>query len=759
MACFVACFARVFFPGRAHRVPGMDGVGRLFAQAFWGMAARGGAEPKHIRAINPETKMDALRNIGIIAHIDAGKTTLSERILFYTEKIHRMGEVHDGNATMDFMPEEQERGITIASSCTTCFWDKTRINIIDTPGHVDFIIEVERSLRVLDGAVGVFCAVGGVEPQSETVWRQSEKYGVPKLAFVNKMDRPGADYGAALESMRARLGARPAPATIPLGQGDEFAAVADIVTMRRLDFDEKSQGRAVRAAPLTGQDLEIANVWRETLLELLADEDEAVMEAYLSGETGNLSPALLDACLRRGCLSGRLVPVFAGSALRNIGVQPLLDGVVKYLPSPAEAKPVEGTLPDSDAPVIVRPDPSDPVAALIFKVVMDAGRPLALVRVYAGSIRPGEVLRNTTQGADERPTRIFRMNADRRESLDIALCGDIVALGGLRAPRTGDTLAAKSRPLILENLDAYKPVISLALEPRNAEEGKKLDEALNRYLVEDPTLRLEVDEATGQRLVSGMGELHLEVLTERIRREYGISPRVGQPQVVHQETIQDAAEASATFERELGDTPHHGMVSLRVEPLPRMSGNIVDISALMPSGGAAQGGKAARGKREQGAARASETTCPRAWADAVRQGLESALQSGAAGGFPVQDVRVTVLSLERKETSTPVGFHMAAVAALKLALERARPVLLEPIMDVEITAPDANVGDVIGLLGSRGGRVESMEEQGAGELSRCKLVKAAAPLRALFGFSTALRSASQGRAGLVMRFSRFDVLP
>lgn len=704
--------------------------------------------------------MDALRNIGIIAHIDAGKTTLSERILFYTEKIHRMGEVHDGNATMDFMPEEQERGITIASSCTTCSWNGATINIIDTPGHVDFIIEVERSLRVLDGAVGVFCAVGGVEPQSETVWRQSEKYGVPKLAFVNKMDRPGANFSAVLESMRSRLGARPAPVTVPLGQGDEFSAVADLVTMRRLEFDESTQGRAMRAVPLAGADLEYAGPWRDMLLELLADEDEAVMEAYLGGETDSLSPELLDACLRRGCLAGRLVPVFAGSALRNIGVQPLLDGVVKYLPSPEESRPVEGALPDSDEPVPVRPDPSDPAAALIFKVIMDSGRPLALVRVYAGSIRPGETLRDTTQGIEERPTRIFRLNADRRESLDIALPGDIVALGGLRSPRTGDTLAAKTRPLILENLGAYKPVISLALEPRNAEEGKKLDEALNRYLLEDPTLRLEIDDATGQRLVSGMGELHLEVLNERMRREYGINPRVGQPQVVHQETIQSSAEASATFERELGDVPHHGAVTLRVEPLPRMSGNSIDLSALMPpeASKSAHGGKGAAAKREQNAARAAETAYPRAWADAVRQGLESALQSGVVGGFPVQDTRVTVLSLERKETSTPVGFHMAAVAALKQALERARPALLEPIMDVEINAPDANVGDVIGLLGSRGGRVESMEDQGAGQLGGCKIIKAVAPLRALFGFSTALRSASQGRAGLVMRFSRFDIL-
>lgn len=705
--------------------------------------------------------MDALRNIGIIAHIDAGKTTLSERILFYTEKIHRMGEVHDGNATMDFMPEEQERGITIASSCTTCSWAGTRINIIDTPGHVDFIIEVERSLRVLDGAIGVFCAVGGVEPQSETVWRQSEKYGVPKLAFVNKMDRPGADFNAVLESMRSRLGARPAPVTVPLGQGDEFTGIADLVGMRRLEFDESTQGRVVRAMPLSAADLEYVRPWRDMLLELLADEDDAVMDAYLGGTGDSLSPALLETCLRRGCLAGRMVPVFAGSALRNSGVQPLLDGVVKYLPSPAESRPVEGVLPDSGETVLVQSDAADPVTALIFKVIMDSGRPLALVRVYAGVIRPGESLRNTTQGIEERPTRIFRLNAERREALDMALPGDIVALGGLRAARTGDTLAAKERPLILENLEAYKPVISLALEPRNAEEGKKLDEALGRYLLEDPTLRLEIDEATGQRLVSGMGELHLEVLNERMRREYSIQPRVGQPQVVHQETVRASADATATFERELGDIVHHGAVALRVEPLPRMSGNKIDLSAVTPDDvakNARNSTGSGRGKREREGGRATETAYPRAWLDAVRQGLESGLQSGVVGGFPVQDVRVSVLSLERKETSTPVGFHMAAVAALKQALEQAGSVLLEPIMDVEITVPDANVGDVIGLLGSRGGRVESMEDQGAGRLGGCKIIKAVAPLRALFGFSTALRSVSQGRAGLVMRFARFDML-
>lgn len=697
---------------------------------------------------SPRTAMERMRNIGVIAHIDAGKTTLTERLLFYTETIHRMGEVHDGNATMDFMPEEQERGITIASACVTCTWDGFQINIIDTPGHVDFIIEVERALRVLDGAVGVFCAVGGVEPQSETVWRQSEKYHVPKLAFINKIDRPGANFSRVVEEMRSRLGAKAAPVTIPLGEGDGFGAIGDVIRLERLEFGG-DMGSSVVRQPLSGEEREQVLIWREKLLELLADEDEAIMEAYLAGETDALAADILDGALRKACIAGRATPVFAGSALRNVGVQPLLDGIVRYLPSPLEARPALGVPIEGEETQPVAPRPEDPLVALIFKVVLEAGRPLALARLYAGVLQAGTQARNTTQGIEERPARLFRLNASRREALECAGAGDIVAIAGLRAPRTGDTLCTRPRLVRLEKPELYRPVISLALEPRNAEEGKKLDEALERYCLEDPTLGVETDEATGQRILSGMGELHLEVLLERLGREYGIGPRSGNPQVILQETITRQASGSCLFERELGNVPHHGAVELQVAPLPRGSG--VRIEFQLPV--APEKAKGTSGKN----GRRDDTSFPAAWLDAVRQGIESGLQSGSAGGYPVQDISVQITALDRQEKSTPAGFHMAAVGALRQALEKAAPALLEPIMELEITTPEASLGNVMALLGTRGARVEALEARQDGR-EALHLVRARAPLRTLFGFSTALRSSSQGRGAFVMRFATFDLL-
>lgn len=684
---------------------------------------------------HPRQKAAPLRNIGIIAHIDAGKTTLTERILYYTDRIHRMGEVHDGTATMDFMPEEQERGITIASACTTCAWNGHTVNIIDTPGHVDFTIEVERSLRVLDGAVGVFCAVGGVEPQSETVWRQSEKFGVPKLAFVNKMDRAGADFGAVLEAMRTRLGAVVVPVMAPVGQAEDFEGLLDLVTMEYLAFDQSTQGREYTRTPMDQVAslpdapapalLAAAAAWRDRMLETLAEADDTFIDVYLGGS--DMDPQVIRAALRRATLARRVVPVFAGSALRNTGVQPVLDGVCAYLPGPDETAPVLGYDTAQGRKVPVPFDPEAPLSALVFKVVMEGSRKYALLRLYSGAVSEGEACRNVTREEDERFSKLYRLHAGRREQIETAVAGDIVAAVGLRSVRTGDTLSDPARPLLLENIAAYRPVISLALEPRNTEEGAKLDEVLERFTLEDPTLAVELDEGTGQRIVSGMGELHLEVVLERMRREYGVSPRVGNPQVVHQETILCAATGSGEFDRELGDQQHYGYVALSMAPRPRDEGTRIRFEV-------------------------DTQQWPRQWVDAVEQGITDSLQSGVVKGYPVQDVEIAVTEMRRRDgASSPAGYHMAAVAAVKDVLSKANPVLLEPIMFVEIGVPEAHVGSAIGLLGARGGKVENMFDH-----SGQKVVQALAPLRELFGFSTALRSATQGRAGLVMRFERFD---
>ncbi|MFI3272084.1 MAG: elongation factor G [Pseudomonadota bacterium] len=708
-------------------------------------------------------KLNLLRNIGIIAHIDAGKTTLSERILFYSQKIHRMGEVHDGTATMDFMPEEQERGITIVSACTTCEWDGHTVNLIDTPGHVDFTIEVERSLRVLDGAVGVFCAVGGVEPQSETVWRQSEKFSVPKLAFINKIDRLGADFEAVLTSMQEQLGVTVVPLTVPIGQGEDYEALIDLVHMQRLDFDEESHGEDFEITSLTDEDgdlhieaqeadVDLAATWHERMLETLAENDEIFVDLYLGGE--KFTVADVQAAIRRATLARKIIPVFVGSALRNAGVQPLLDGVLAYLPSPLDAEPVHAVLgmpsqtsageqteiiesfdgEDSNT-VVISPDSDAPFAGLVFKVIMDGGRKLSLVRIYAGTLSEGDSCLNVTRNVTERISRLYRMDADRRETVDKAYAGDIVAVIGLREAGTGDTLSAPERPLLFENIAAYRPVISMAVEPRNAEESDKLDEVLHRFSLEDPTISVEQDEATGQRIVSGMGELHLEIIMERMKREYNLAPRIGNPQVVYQEAISQEAEGFGEFDRELGDQAHYGHVALRMTPRARDAGNLVTVNLS-----------------DETVSQSWPKTALDTWLSAAKQGVLDSLQSGLLRGYPVQDVHVEITALQRRDgSSSPAGYHMAAVAAVKSVMEQAGPVLLEPLMFVEITAPENHIGASIGQLGSRGGRVENMLDKGG-----MKVVQALAPLSGLFGFSTALRSATQGRAGLIMRFERFD---
>ncbi|MBP3731162.1 MAG: elongation factor G [Mailhella sp.] len=673
-------------------------------------------------------KAQRLRNIGVIAHIDAGKTTLSERILFYTRKIHRMGEVHDGTATMDFMPEEQERGITIAAAASTCEWKDWTINLIDTPGHVDFTIEVERSLRVLDGAVGVFCAVGGVEPQSETVWRQSEAFSVPKIAFVNKMDRTGANFSAVLDAMRDRLGACPAPVTVPLGEGADFHAVADVIAMKKLVFTEDSLGADMHEDDWEGDEKAVAQAWRDKTLELLAENDDAFMELYLEER---FAEADIRAAMRRATLARLVTPVLAGSALRNAGVQPLLDAIGSYLPSPDDVAPPAGTTSKGEETVVDR-DPDAPVCGLIFKILMEGGRRTALLRLYGGTLKEGDVLKNTARGKEERVSRMFRMDADQQEPLSEARSGDIIAVIGLRSACTGDTVASPGLDILLERIDEVKPVINMALEPRNADEGKTLDEALARYAAEDPTFHSSLDEGTGNRIIAGMGELHLDVVLERMRREYGISPRAGKPQVLLRETVRSEGTGHGLFDRELGSARHFGEVSLTISPRGRDLGNLVELAVELASPSD------------------PKNAVPKMLAEEVLQGISDSLLSGPQTGYPVQDVHVTVTGI-RRENATAAGCRMAAAAALRDGMEHAHGIVLEPLMDVEIITPDEALGASISLFQNCGGKVEQMGERGG-----MRYLAGIAPMRGLFGFSTALRSATQGRAGFSMRFRHFD---
>lgn len=671
-----------------------------------------------------------LRNIGIIAHIDAGKTTLTERILFYTRKIHRMGEVHEGTATMDFMPEEQERGITITSACTTCHWKDRVINIIDTPGHVDFTIEVERCLRVLDGAVGVFCAVAGVEPQSETVWRQSEQFGVPKLAFVNKMDRPGADFDRTVQAIRTRLGANAVPVTIPVGSGADFSGVIDLIRAKVLSFSEDDEGMTVSESAPEGDLKEACSKARDHMLESLADVDDVFMEKYLEG---SVTEDDIRSAMRRAVLARTFTPVLAGSALGNKGVQPLLDAICDFLPSPCDLPPVKGL--DAKGESVSVPLTEDgPFVDLVFKVVMEDGRKTAFLRVYSGRFDEGDSLTNVNRGKDDRVGRIYRLHADHREQLKSASAGDIVAVVGLRSAHTGETYA-KGIDVRLEAIESYAPVITLALEPRNADEGKVLDEALARYTEEDPTLLSHFDEETGMRTISGMGELHLDVTLERMRREYHISPRVGAPEVIMRETITGTGEGDCVFDRELGKVQHFGHVSVSVAPRPRGAGNTVKPGSFLPED------KIAAAKVIQKELLA-----------AALEGATDALQSGDLTGYPVVDVAVTITGIERRDgVASEPGCRMAAAQALKQALAAASPVILEPVMNVTISCPEAELGSAISLFGTLGGKIDEMEDN-----SGQKVVHGTASLRKLFGFSTKLRSATQGRAGLVMSFSRFD---
>lgn len=673
----------------------------------------------------------AIRNIGIIAHIDAGKTTLSERILFYCQKIHKLGEVHDGAATMDFMPEEQERGITIASACITCQWRDISINLVDTPGHVDFTIEVERCLRVLDGAVGVFCGVAGVEPQSETVWRQSERFDIPKIAFINKLDRIGANFETVLEAMRERLAANPVPITVPAGQAENFSGVLDLLAMDKITFDQEDQGRTMFRSPLTEDEQAFAQPWREQLLEKTAEADDEFLSLWLEGK---YTPNDLLAALRRATFSRKLTPVYCGSALRNAGVQPLLDGIDLFLPSPRDAPPAEGELPNGKK-ISLNNDAEGYPVALVFKIVMEKGRKNCFLRLYSGIVHEGEMLCNATSGKQDRIGRLYRLLADRREQLNELRAGDIAAVVGLRDASTGDTYCEKDHPVCLKPIMVYAPVITIALEPRNSDEGKILDEALARYLEEDPTLKLEVDEDNGVRMVSGMGELHLEVLLERLEREYKIKPRSGEPQAVMRETVRVTATDHVNFDKELGKERHQGDVEIAVEPRPRGTGNEITIGSFFP-------------ENEMDARK----LMPRAYVDAVLEGVRDGLGSGVLGGWPVEDVAVTITNIRREEGLTTLsGCRMAAGQALKGALAKGSPVFLEPLMAIEIITPEDFLGPSVSLFNQLGGKIEDVDDNGG-----ARHVRGVAPLRKLFGFSTRLRSATQGRASFTMTFRAFD---
>ncbi len=670
------------------------------------------------------------RNIGIMAHIDAGKTTTTERILFYTGISHKIGEVHDGAATMDWMVQEQERGITITSAATTCSWKNHRINIIDTPGHVDFTIEVERSLRVLDGACAVFCAVGGVEPQSETVWRQADRYRVPRIAFVNKMDRVGADFSAVVAQLQDRLSAPAVPIQLPIGAEDKFAGIIDIVSMKAFRFDEESLGSTVIEEDIPAELADEAAMARETLIEALADVDDGLMEKFLEGEAIDVKE--IKAALRTATIQIKVVPVLCGSAFKNKGVQSLLDAVVDYLPSPLDIAAVEGVDPDDDEKKLERKAADDePFSALAFKIMTDpfVGT-LAFLRVYSGHLSAGETVLNATKDKKERVGRLLKMHANNREDVDEVYAGDIVAVVGPKTLTTGDTLCATNAPVILESINFPEPVISIAIEPKTKADQEKMSLALQKIATEDPSFRVRQDEETGQTLISGMGELHLEIICDRIMREFKVEAGVGKPQVAYRETIRKSVEHRNKYAKQSGGRGQFADVSLEVSPLEPGGGYVFED--------AIKGG-----------------VIPREYIPAVNKGIEEALSAGPLAGYPVLDVKVRLYDGSYHEVdSSEMAFKICGSMAFKEACRRADPVLLEPMMDVEVVTPEEFMGDVIGDLNSRRGRIRSMDARGGAQV-----VKATVPLATMFGYATDLRSKTQGRATYTMQFDHYEPVP
>ena len=670
-------------------------------------------------------KLNNIRNIGIIAHIDAGKTTVTERILYYTGRSHKLGEVHDGEAVMDWMVDEQERGITITSAVTTCQWNGRDIQVIDTPGHVDFTIEVERSLRVLDGAVGVFCAVGGVEPQSETVWRQADRYKVPKIAFINKLDRIGADFFGTVQMMRDRLKANALILQIPMGTEDSFSGVVDLIRMQQVRWDDDTLGASYRTEDIDAELREDAEICRDQMLESLAEVDDGIMEAYLAEAPIDTETIL--AAVRKATVALKLVPVLCGSALKNKGIQPLLDAIVQFLPSPAEVPAIKGVHPETGETILCRPDEKAPLAALIFKVSMMEGRKLSYVRVYSGKITAGTDVYNPSRNKKEKLSRILLMHANKRERVDAVGPGAIVGVVGLKDSSTGETLCQQEHPVLLEKMDFYEPVISVAVEPKTHSDQEKLQQVLEKFMAEDPTLRVREDEDTGQTILSGMGELHLEIITSRMQREFNTRVNVGKPQVVYRETIESAATGTAIFDKEVAGNRHYGEIALRLEPLSR-----------------------GEGKRFE--SRLAEEELAPELVKAAEKGVMESLESGILMGYPVVDVKAVLTGAGARDTNgSELAFTVAASMAVREALSRGNAFLLDPIMAVEVIVPEDFMGEVIGDLNARGGKIESIEPKlGA------QTIKATVPLAKMFGYSTSLRSATQGRGTFSMQFSRFD---
>ena len=673
--------------------------------------------------------LDRIRNIGIMAHIDAGKTTTTERVLFYTGINYKLGEVHDGTATMDWMVQEQERGITITSAATTCHWQDHRINIIDTPGHVDFTIEVERSLRVLDGVIGVFCSVGGVEPQTETVWRQADKYGVPRIAYINKMDRVGADFFRVVKMIGDRLGARPLVIQLPVGAEGDFRGVVDLVRMKALIWDNENLGASFREESIPAELQARADEYREIMLETLADCDDAVMTAYLQGE--KISDERLVQAIRAAGLRLQLVPVLCGAAFRNKGVQPLLDAVVDYLPSPLDVPPIRGTEPDTGDEAVRPTSDEAPFSALAFKIMADpfVGS-LTFFRVYSGTRESGAFVYNASTGRRERLGRILKMHANKREEINEVCAGDIVAAVGLRSAKTGDTLCDEDNPILLEAIDFPEPVIAIAIEPKSRDDQERLGASLQKLAKEDPSFRVTVDQETGQTLISGMGELHLEVIVDRLLREFKVGANVGKPQVAYKETVRRTVEQEGRFVRQSGGRGQYGHVYLRLEPQPTGSGfEFVD---------AIKGGR-----------------IPQEYVPAVENGIVQAMTNGGLVGYPVVDVKVTLLDGSYHDVdSSEMAFTIAGSMAFKEALGKASPVLLEPVMDVEVVVPKEFMGDVIGDIRSRRGKVLGMTSKG-----NAQVVESRVPLSRMFGYATDLRSRTQGRATYTMQFSRYEEVP
>jgi len=664
-----------------------------------------------------------------MAHIDAGKTTTTERILYYTGVTYKIGEVDEGTAVMDWMVQEQERGITITSAATTCFWKDQKINIIDTPGHVDFTIEVERSLRILDGAIAVFDAVAGVEPQSETVWRQANRYNVPRIAFMNKMDRVGADFFMSVNSMIERLGANPVPIQIPIGAEDGFRGSIDLVRMKAIYFDDETLGAKYVEGDIPDLLIPHARQYREKMLEALADADENIMEKFLGGEA--ISEDETEMAIRKGTLEMKITPVLCGSAFRNKGLQLLLDAIVDYLPSPLDVPPVIGHTPGNGAKIIRHADDSEPFAALAFKVMTDpfVGQ-LTFIRVYSGVLNAGSYVYNSTKGTRERIGRLLKMHANKREEMKEVSAGDIAAVVGLKQTLTGDTLCDEQKPVILESIEFPEPVVSVAIEPKTKADQEKLSQSLSKLTQEDPSFKVSFNEETGQTIISGMGELHLDIIIDRLLREFKVSANVGRPQVAYKETIRSASKAEGKFIRQSGGRGQYGHVFIELEPLE--SGKGFEFVDKIVGG-----------------------SVPREYIPAVNKGIKEATDRGILAGYPVVDIKATLYDGSYHDVdSSEMAFKIAASMAFREAAKKAKPVLLEPIMSVEVVTPEGYLGDVIGDLNSRRGKVQNIEKRG-----NTQIIKAMAPLSEMFGYATDLRSKTQGRATYTMQFSHYEEAP